>query len=77
MMEHDPLCEPLADYNMHWVPAEQCRICPKIRKIRADERERAAERVAALAQRQLCDDDEGCQGCDTIRDAVAAARGGA
>lgn len=73
MMEHDPLCEPLADYNMHWVPAEQCRICPKIRRIRADERERAAERVAAL----LMDPADGSRPRWGVADAVAAARGDA
>lgn len=71
-MEHDPLCEPLADYNMHWVPAEQCRICPKIRKIRADERERAAERVAALRLWDYCYDHD----CRMQAGAADAARGG-
>ena len=69
-MTHDPLCEPLADYNMHWVPAEQCRICPKIRKIRADERERAAERVLALDHWDYCDDHD----CRMRQGAAAAIR---
>ena len=43
--EHDPLCL----YHIYAVGA--WRICDRLRAARADERERAAERVAALTLR--------------------------
>lgn len=60
---HDPMC------HVTWMPPNICAQCALIARVRADEREQAAKRVAAVVQ--------GNQMLYTtaIRDAVAAARG--
>jgi hypothetical protein len=64
-MSHDPLC-PLRDPQYE---AEWCHDCRVIAKVRADEREQAAQRVEELG----CNDACGCS--ITIPNAAAAVRG--
>lgn len=73
---HDPLCQDdVSDDDWKWVaetiPAAECNYCRLIARVRADEREQAAQRVAALCAHTKY---VGCQPC--IHDECAdAARG--
>lgn len=67
--EHDPLCSNQPGYfdgSIDWYA--QCE-CALIAKARADEREKAAQRIEELGCSEAC-------GCSiTIPNAIAAARG--
>ena len=63
-MTHDPMC-----HTVIWTP-DVCPRCKYIARVRADERERAAERVLALDHWDYCDDHD----CRMRQGAAAAIR---
>ena len=65
MSEHDPLCPSW----FHEVGGQRCLSCRVIALVRADEREKAAQRIEELGCGDVC-------GCSiTIPSAAAAVRG--